>query len=132
MLEHGIEFPNDGTRHKSRNTDPFEIPMNECFTHPERRKKVSESSHKIQDNQNTKRSKTKKIEKMKSTASILCAGAGSILLATVANLANAELVKMCLYYKAAGHARTDPILVSTIINKQTDSSRRIARFFTGL
>lgn len=26
------------------------------------------------------------------------------------NMTNADMVKMCLYYKAAGHARTDPIL----------------------
>ena len=28
------------------------------------------------------------------------------------DMVNADLVKMCLYYKAAGHVRTDPILVS--------------------
>ena len=31
-------------------------------------------------------------------------------------IARANMIKMCLYYKAAGHARTDPILVSEIEN----------------
>jgi hypothetical protein len=37
--------------------------------------------------------------------------AASCLVATLlANTANADLVKMCLFYKPAGHVRTDPIL----------------------
>ncbi len=34
----------------------------------------------------------------------------SIVALLVLHPANADLVKMCLFYKAAGHARTDPIL----------------------
>ena len=55
---------------------------------------------------------------MKSNFSILSLGVKSTLLAIIGIRANAELIKMCLFYKAAGHARTDPILVSVGIKKQ--------------
>lgn len=53
---------------------------------------------------------------MKPKSSNLILGASSILLATIANFANAELIKMCLFYKVAGHARTDPILSQTCVS----------------
>ncbi len=34
------------------------------------------------------------------------------LMAAAMHTANAQMVKMCLFYKPSGHARTDPILVS--------------------
>ena len=38
------------------------------------------------------------------------AAALAMMSIVVLDTANANLVKMCLFYKAAGHARTDPIL----------------------
>ena len=35
-----------------------------------------------------------------------------LAVALIADMAYGDMVKMCLFYKAAGHARTDPILVS--------------------
>lgn len=36
--------------------------------------------------------------------------------ASLAPFANAEMVKMCLFYKPSGHARTDPILSDTCVS----------------
>ena len=49
---------------------------------------------------------------MKSFASVATStiSVSSIFASIVLEKVDADLVKMCLFYKAAGHARTDPVL----------------------
>jgi hypothetical protein len=50
------------------------------------------------------------------TTAHTAAAAAVVLAASLMGVANGDLVKMCVFYKPAGHVRTDPILSNTCVS----------------